>query len=291
MYLVSFFKNLFRKSNIGTIIFFLLNFSVIIAIFASSGTETLTTVLLIYLASVLLALSPVGEFVLAVISGARKITRMDMLHKVEPSVLRIQKKAKVKTPDLADKFNLKVVYDPNPNAFALGRRTICVTEGLLELPDEMIEGIIAHEVGHLALKHTDIQLLIGSGNFLVTGFILMLKAISAIITGAATTATVTKRSCSTGCLCGSIAAFCAGIVWVWTKFCMLFLMWSSRENEYEADKYAKEIGFGYELALALDTIGTGQPQNSFLNALYSTHPETHDRIGRLQAMGVPYSKY
>ena len=72
---------------------------------------------------------------------------------------------------------------------------------------------------------------------------------------------------------------------------MLFLMWSSRANEYDADKYAMEIGFGYELASALDTIGTGVPQNSLIKALYSSHPETHDRIGKLQALGVPYSRY
>ena len=72
---------------------------------------------------------------------------------------------------------------------------------------------------------------------------------------------------------------------------MLFLMWSSRKNEYDADAYAAELGYGYELAKALDAIGTGYPQDSFFKALYSTHPETHDRIGRLQNMGVDYYRY
>ena len=72
---------------------------------------------------------------------------------------------------------------------------------------------------------------------------------------------------------------------------MLFLMWSSRANEYVADKYAMEIGYGYELAAALDSIGTGRPQNSLMKALYASHPETHDRIGKLQSLGVPYYRY
>jgi len=72
---------------------------------------------------------------------------------------------------------------------------------------------------------------------------------------------------------------------------MLFLMWSSRESEFDADKYASELGYGFELAKALDTIGTGDPQESLFNALYSTHPNTHDRIGRLQQLGVLYYRY
>jgi len=72
---------------------------------------------------------------------------------------------------------------------------------------------------------------------------------------------------------------------------MLFLMWSMRENEFVADAYAAELGYGYELAKGLDAIGTSQPQDSLLKALYSTHPNAHDRIGRLQQLGVPYVRY
>ena len=217
--------------------------------------------------------------------------RVDMRNRMVPIVQRVYRKAKARTPDLPRNIILKVMYDPNPNAFAVGRKTICVTEGLLELPDEMIEGILGHEIAHLALHHTDIQLLIGGGNFIISGFILILKLLSAIITGIATIGAIKSESRATGCLFSFFGILCSGIVWLWTKFCMLFLMWSSRAHEYEADKYAYGIGLGYELAQALDTIGTGMPQNSFLKALYSTHPDTNDRIGKLQALGVPYSRY
>ena len=70
----------------------------------------------------------------------------------------------------------------------------------------------------------------------------------------------------------------------------LGLMWSKRVNEYDADKYACELGYGFELAKGLDAIGTNQPQESLFRALYSTHPYAHDRIGWLQQMGVRYYK-
>lgn len=291
MYVISVFKNLFKKNNIGTFIFFILNAGFIFSIYASAGPEVLSFIAILYVVSVCIALSPIGESFLATVSGARKMKRIDMRNRILPLVQKIQRKAKAKTPDMPNHIILKFMNDPNPNAFAVGRKTICVTEGLFELPDEMIEGILAHEFAHLALHHTDIQLLIGGGNFLVTYFILMLQVMASIMNAVAAILTFNRSTRNAGCFFSIFSLLCAGAVWLWTKFCMLFLMWSSRANEYEADKYAFEIGLGYELAEALDTIGAGAPQNSFMKALYSTHPETNDRIGALQELGVPYSRY
>ena len=293
VYILSLFKRLFRVSNIGTIIFFILNAYIVIGIFAAGSTESLHTIIVFYLISVCFALSPVGEWILGIMSGARKMKRVDMRNRMLPIITRVHKKALEKTPDMTRIINLKVMYTPNPNAFALGRHTICVTEGLFDLPDEMIEGILAHEMGHLACHHTDIQLLIGGGNFIITFFLMFMKIISGIMTFLGTLFSVSRDDSTRGCGCAFsiVGMICSALVWLWTKFCMLFLMWSSRANEYVADKYAMEIGYGYELASALDSIATGVPQNSFMKALYASHPETHDRIGRLQEMGVPYSRY
>lgn len=62
---------------------------------------------------------------------------------------------------LSTKPRLYVVEDPQPNAFATGRNPensiICVTTGLLEkLEYYELEGVIAHELGHI--KNYDIRL-------------------------------------------------------------------------------------------------------------------------------------
>lgn len=284
-------KSLFRWSNIGTFIFFLLNAGMILALFSSTGTEALPGIFVLYIISLLVALSPVGEAILGFMSGARNMTRVDMRNRIEPLLRRVHNKALEKTPELTRKINLKVMYDPNPNAFALGRRTICVTEGLFSLPDEMIEGILAHEMAHLAYHHTDMQLLIGGGNFIITFVIFIFKFIAWMfgIFGLLFSLNRNTRDSGSGAFIFSLII--SGIIWLWTKFCTLFLMWSSRANEYVADKYAMEIGYGYELAAALDSIGGGVPQSGFMRALYSSHPETNDRIGKLQELGVPYSRY
>ena len=255
--------------------------------------DDIRAMLMLYLLSILFALSPVGEWMLGLMAGARKMRRADMRARMLPLITRVHNKALAKTPDMTRIINLKVMYDPTPNAFALGRRTICVTEGLFALPDEMIEGILAHEMGHLANRHSVIQLAIGGGNILITFGIMILKAVASIMTFIGTVFTFSRDEDTQGCGCVTsiFGLICSLILILWTKFCMLFLMWSSRANEYVADKYAMEIGYGYELAAALDSIGTGVPQNSLMKALYASHPETHDRIGKLQELGVPYSRY
>ena len=64
-----------------------------------------------------------------------------------------------------------------------------------------------------------------------------------------------------------------------------------RQNEYVADAYAYKLGYGELLASVLDTKMGNEPENSFIKALYSTHPPTDDRIAKLQELGANYSRY
>ena len=287
-------KNLFKKSNIGTIIFFVLNALLIIGLFSAFNFDNLLVIVALYAVSVALAFSRFGDWLLCVMVGARKMTRADMKARMRPLLEVVYKKAMKKTPGLSNQLRLKVTYGPEANAYAIGRRTICVTEGLFKLPDDVIMGIFAHETAHLALKHTHIQLLIGGGNMIMAALILIIKfiymLIAAIALGLAWTET-RRNGCMSGCITALPGLLIAGIIRLWTRICMLLLMWSSRENEFEADKYASELGYGYELAKAIDVIGTNAPQDSFLKALYSTHPNAHERIARLQQLGVPYYRY
>jgi heat shock protein HtpX len=281
--------NTFKKSNIGTIVFFILNAALIAGLFSVGGVNSLVIGMAIYILSLLFAFSQFGEWMLCVMAGARKMTRADMKVRMRPLLEITYKKAMRKTPGLSNKIRMKVTYTLEPNAYAIGRRTICVTEGLFQLPDDVIQGILAHEVAHLSLKHTHIQLLIGGSNFIMSFLILILRLIYSFL-GIVTFSSILRRG-NEGCLNALPSLFIAGIIWLWTKFCMFFLMWSSRENEFDADKYVAELGYGYELAKALDAIGTSEPQESFFKALYSTHPNSHDRIGRLQQLGVQYYRY
>ena len=278
---------MFKASNIGAFLFFALNASVVILLYWSIEPNSLVMIAGVYLLSVALSFTSFGDWVLCLMTGAKRIRRLDMKLKIVPLLEIVYNKAKRKTPGLTNKIVLKVHYSPEPNAFAIGRRTICVTEGLLHLPDDVVQGILAHEVAHLAHKHTHVQLLIGGANFIMTAFMLLLKLFAAII-AFISIRDAFRREDLYNALPGLIVA---GIIWLWTKFCMLFLMWSSRKQEFEADAYVVELGYGEELAMALDAIGGDAPGEPLLKALYSTHPHVHDRIGKMQELGVNYSRY
>lgn len=173
----------------------------------------------------------------------------------------------------------------------MGRHTIALTEGLLQLPDDIVMAVIAHEIGHLAYGHTVIQLLIGGGNVFVSFFLFLIKVVSWFFTAIMGLFSVALRSRITGIITVVFAGVSYGLSWIWVKFCKLFLMWSMRQSELVADEFAARIGFGYGLAFALDHQLCDVPHNGFLNALYDSHPCNDDRIAALQNLGVGYSRY
>lgn len=92
-------------------------------------------------------------------------------------------------------------------------------------------------------------------------------------------------------MCLTAASISVGLIWFWTKFCMLFRMWSMRQNEFVADQYAYKLGYGTILASVLDKHMRSAPENGLLKALYSIHPHSDERIANLQNMRADYSLY
>lgn len=278
-----------RFSNLGTLLFFALNIAFIISVFGASGY--IVEVILFYTITILVSLSPLGERLLAFMAGAKDIKRTDIKLRIIPLVQYVLDRAKQETLYNLDSVNVMIIYDESPNAFALGRKTICITQGLLKLPDNLILGVLAHEVGHLAYGHTVVQLLIGGGNIFISGFLCLLKFATWIVTAIMGLFALGSRDGIMGVITVFFAGITAGLSWLWTKFCKLFLMWSMRQNEYIADEYAHKIGFGVELAKVLDQHFCDVPHEGFFKALYNTHPYNDDRVAALQNMGVPYSRY
>lgn len=282
-----------RISNLGTLIFFLLNISLILVVFCPNGItwQNALPLIVIYFLTVLISFSPVGEWLLAALAGAREIKRTDIKIKLIPLLEVVFNEAKAKVPSMVSSVHLKIVHDESPNAFAIGRKTICVTDGLLNLSDEEIMAVFAHELGHLAYHHTSIQLLIGGGNLFISGCLLLIKLSCWLITAIFSIFAIGTRRLGRGLIIAAIGSLSTISIWLWTKFCMLFLMWSMRQNEYVADEFAYKLGYGNILASILDRQMCTKPQNGLLKALYSTHPHSDDRIARLQELGATYSRY
>lgn len=214
--------------------------------------------------------------------GAQPITREE-LPRIYDVVERLTAKAGIPMP------KIYVIPTQSPNAFATGRNpqhaSVAVTHGILELlNDEELEGVLAHELGHV--RNRDI----------------LTSSIAATLAGAIT---ILARMAfwfgvggdrrdreGGGILMLLLAPFAA----------MLIQLWVSRTREYEADASGAHLtGNPYALASALEKISGASRQvpliaspssahlfivqpllgGETLASLFSTHPPIQKRIERL----------
>jgi heat shock protein HtpX len=196
---------------------------------------------------------------------------------------------------------LWLIPEAQPNAFATGRNphhaSVAFTEGILSLmTDRELEGVVAHELGHVL--HRDI--LISSVAATLAAAITFLARMAgwAAMFGGYERDREDDRGGGSA-LGGILMIILAPIA------AMLIQMAISRSREYSADQAsAKYTGSPDALISALGKLERGVERipmddatpatahmfilNPFsgggLMKLFSTHPSTEDRIARLQAM-------
>jgi heat shock protein HtpX len=189
---------------------------------------------------------------------------------------------------------LWLIAEDSPNAFATGRNpshaSVAFTTGILQLMnDSEIEGVVAHELGHVL--HRDI--LTSSVAAMIAAAITMLARM-AFWFGP-------RRDDEEG---GGGMAGALLMMILAPIAAMLIQMAISRSREYDADAAsAKYIGSPYPLINGLQKLETWSKRipmdaspatahlfiikpftGQSLMRLFSTHPSTEDRIARLQAM-------
>lgn len=307
MYFIDFFKKVFKLKNIGIIVWMVINLYIIISFFpttegVTNGSEALAAIIrgvVVYTISVALALSPIGEAIFRSMNGCREIADSSILNRLTPLFNEIYEKAKLKDPNLSQNIKLYMVDQPYPNAFALGRNTVCVTNGLLHLDDAEIKGIFAHEFAHLSNKDTDIALFIYVGNLLASLMFLILRVILFIISFLMISFSESNSTYETydaygrrqrkkgGALKGFVLAagldmIYVAIIGLYTKLGIILVSHSSRNHEFAADKFAYNLGYGRKLRDALVELqGETEKPTGFVANLMATHPKTALRIEKL----------
>ncbi|MBL8484156.1 MAG: zinc metalloprotease HtpX [Rhodocyclaceae bacterium] len=187
-----------------------------------------------------------------------------------------------------------VIDEAQPNAFATGRNpehaAVAATTGILQLLSQReLRGVMAHELAHV--KHRDI--LISTISATVAGAISMLAQFGMFFGS--------RDADRPNPVVGLLLAIIAPIAAMLIQFAI------SRAREFEADRGGAEIsGDPLALAAALEKIhayATGIPMPTAeahpetgqmmimnplsgggLRGLFSTHPDTAERVGRLRRM-------
>ena len=221
------------------------------------------------------------------VNGARPVTREE-LPRAYSVVERLTARAGMPMP------KIYIIPTESPNAFATGRNpehaSVAVTQGILALlNDDELEGVLAHELGHV--RNRDI----------------LTSSIAATLAGAITILARTafwfgafgnggRRDREGGGLGALIMLILAPFA------AMLIQLWVSRTREYEADATGAHLtGNPMALASALEKIAAtsrrvpffASPSSAHLfivqpllsgelmASLFSTHPPIQKRIERL----------
>lgn len=222
------------------------------------------------------------------LNGAKEIKKQD-----NPRLWRT-----VENLAITDGIPMPRVYimdDPGMNAFATGRdpqhAAVCATTGLLDnMTDTELEGVIAHELGHI--KNYDIRVAM-----LAFALTAVIGILADFIMHMVWFRDDRENNNQIFLIAGVIAAILAPIVATMIQLAV------SRKREYLADATgALTTRYPEGLASALEKIGksggTLRKQNTstahffFANPLkgknvtnlFSTHPPVQDRIARLRGM-------
>ncbi len=236
--------------------------------------------ILAYAVSLVLALSPIGEWVLRLQTGCKRIEQQDYRNHLQPLFAEALAAARKLDPTIPKDVGLFINSDLQPNAFATGRKTVCLTKGLLRYSDDQIKATFAHELGHLANKDTDLILLITIGNFIVTALFLLFRIFIRMVAFFAAMASEELGALVMGVFIDWILV---GAMWIWTKLGTLLVLHSARQNEYLADEFAANCGYGNGLIAVLENFGGNSSRGLWAN-LASTHPAANDRIAKLQQL-------
>jgi len=221
-------------------------------------------------------------------NGAHEIQKKD-----NPRLYRI-----VENLAITEGMPMPKVYimdDPALNAFATGRdpkhAIVCATTGILDaLEDNELEGVMAHELGHV--KNYDIRV-----SMFAFGLVAVISLIADLILHYTFFSDSDDRNPAIFLL-GLVAAIVAPII------ASLIQLAISRQREYLADATgAMTTRYPEGLASALEKIGkqgsvtrrantstahlffASPLKKGTLASLFSTHPPIEDRIKRLREMG------
>ncbi|MBI4835507.1 MAG: M48 family metallopeptidase [Planctomycetes bacterium] len=260
------------------------------------GTLGIAAAIILWVILSLISYFQGGNIMLA-ISGARKIEHAD-----HPMLFNIVEEMKIASglPKAPDVY---IIDDPSPNAFATGRdaehSAVAVTSGLLNILNrDELQGVIAHEMGHI--KNRDILFMIMIG--IMLGVIVLMSDI--FLRSLRWGGGRSRRSSGGGqaqaliLVIGLVLAILAPIV------AQLIYFAISRRREYLADASgALFTRYPEGLASALEKIGASSgryqlqsanratapmyiinPLKAEAASLSATHPPIEERVKILRSM-------
>jgi Zn-dependent protease with chaperone function len=205
------------------------------------------------------------------------------------------------------RYLLRVEEKRQVNAFALGGHVLAVTRVALELPDDMLEAVLAHEVGHHRHLHP-LAIILGwwyllpfeAGDRLLRAIRRVVRWLAQIFNRLSDrTGGVAGGRAADGALgmavllvvlgalvlAGSVLVVALGLLWLplalLVRLAKVLAAALSRAGEHAADRHAAELGYGAGLVQVLLLFLQAEqsaPRPRGMAALLRSHPSSRSRI-------------
>ena len=280
-------NSLFKLSNIPVLISAIIQIALITFIVQCFGilpVQSLIVSTLVYGVTVLIIISPFGETIVRFFCGAKTIERKDWQSKLNIVMQSIKTNTESRNIPIPENIKIFYISSPMPNCFSIGK-SICLSSALLDSDISVIKGCTVHEIAHIASYDSVATLLVNIGNFPMMAVVALLQGLSSVNRFTS----MFNRSIIMGLIHFSVAAilFVPRIILrVFLGITRLIMSVGNRQKEFEADRFAVEMGFGRELRHALlQTDFESQTETRGLwQNLVSAHPSVHDRVGRIDSL-------
>lgn len=239
--------------------------------------------LVLYAVSLTAALSPLGEWILRLINGVRKLyTRREKDYLI-PLFEDIYEDVKEEYPNLPD-MEICMIDSLTVNACAMGRHTIAVTRGAVEtFTEDELKGVLLHEIGHIVHGDTKATLLNLIGNGLFSIGVIIIK-LALLILDLLLLPLFNETKGITVLVTSFIRFILNILLFAFTLTGNILLSINSRSNEYSADYFAYKMAYGEELISALyllQKMSLGENMK-LVQRMQASHPHIAKRIGRLE---------
>ena len=271
----------FIRSNIAYLIWVVV-YILLVWVMLGMSKEAFIFTVVAYAVSIGIALSPVGEWLLCVLEGARKIRTSQDRNYLEPIFYEVYEQVRARTPSVSDNISLKIVNAMYINAFAMGKHTIAVTRGAVAtMTEDELKGVLAHEFAHIVNGDTKALLIKVVGNMIFSAVVFCVRL---FFTGMQLLFALFTKSPAVDIAIIGFRLLLDIAVIVFMFIGDIILSVNSRASEYLADDYASMTGYNGELTQALymlqKTSMGGEMKLS--DKLRSSHLNLEKRIERLE---------
>lgn len=203
------------------------------------------------------------------------------------------------------KINFWVQESPDPNAFAWGKNNIAVSTAILENCTTLQQhAVIMHEVGHLVHSDTRISMVNLWGSFVYSFVTRITSRFLNFVSGRRAAATTEEAKVRHD---NSLVTIISLLVMVMVfaplvvpiVICAVFSVinrhvfaFSSKAQEYAADKFSAEVGLSRDgLIEFLEMLSSiSYKENPIIQAYFESHPSPRERINHLRGLNIDESQ-